>query len=107
MQSSCFKLLFLCFTSYVILVLSSDRENEQTQKERKTELIKEIDIQNFELRMIEKILNFASFEVIRIRRIEKLEKSMKKELNQKVTVDICMHLIGMTGAIIIVLSSNV
>ena len=37
--------------------------------------------------MIEKILNFASFEVIRIRRIERLEKSMKKELNQKVILE--------------------
>ncbi len=64
--------------------LSSDREDEQAQKERRTELLKEIDIQNFELRMIEKILNFASFEVIRIRRIERLEKSLEKELNQKV-----------------------
>ncbi len=97
----------MCFTSYGILVLISDRENEQTQKERKTELIKEIEIQNFELRMIEKILNFASFEVIRIRRIERMEKSLKTELNKKVTDGICMHLIGMTGAIIIVLSFNV
>ncbi len=74
----------LCFIWHS---LSSDSENKQTKKERKTELIKEIDIQNFELRMIEKILNFASFEVIRIRRIERMEKSLKKELNQKVILE--------------------
>ena len=95
----------MCFTSYGILVLSSDRENEQ--KERKTELIKEIEIQNVELQMIEKNPNFASFEVIRIRRIDRLENSLIKKLNKKVTDGICMHLIGMTGAIIIVLSFNV
>ena len=63
-------------------------ETEQTFKEKETEMLKEIDLQKFELRMIENILDFASFETIRIRRIERLEKSLKKELIQKVTVGI-------------------
>ena len=62
-------------------------ETEQTFKEKETEMLKEIDLQKFELRMIENILDFASFETIRIRRIERLEKSLKKELIQKVTVE--------------------
>ena len=61
-------------------------ETEQTFKEKETEMLKEIDLQKFELRMIENILDFASFETIRIRRIERLEKSLKKELIQKVTL---------------------
>ena len=61
-------------------------EAEQNFKEEETEMLKEIDLQKFELRMIENILDFASFETIRFRRIERLEKSLKKELMQKVKV---------------------
>ena len=66
-------------------------EAEQNFKEEETEMLKEIDLQKFELRMIENILDFASFETIRIRRIERLEKSLKKELIQKVTVGNFTH----------------